>query len=362
MKLLGRKSAICFVFAAVASSALCGCRWQIGKTPVPFPTPTPTPTPTPITLAAQAAATSTENSPSAPQSMSARVASSVARYFAVATSEASSDASDFSRALSSGQDDATELAAALGQAREALARLRAAYRKAEPAIFFVDPESEDELRAQPDPFGSGSPSGDDGTMAGLDAVLGRLENLLDEPLDASAAGTLLVEAKSAAASIEKIQAGIDAMASAWTPESGGNFRSDFFLPSPEQAVARIFQGLLAVTGDLLPSALVADPADSPRGDLALRLAAVREIYAGTEDENGDAVSLHELVRQVSPVQAALTRASIVRATALATLLEIAPEGGAPESELLPALDDVTRQLTFSARALGIVITDDATQK
>ena len=362
MKLLGRKPAICFVFAAVASSALCGCRWQIGKTPVPFPTPTPTPTPTPITLAAQVAAISTENSPSSPPSISARVASSAARYFAAATSEARSGASDLRRALSSGQDDAAELSDTLGQAREALARLRAAYRKAEPAIFFVDPESEDELRAQPDPFGSGSPSGDDGTMADLDAVLGRLEILLDGPLDSSAAGTLLIEAKSAAASVEKIQAGLDAMVSAWTPESAGNFRSDFFLPSPEQAVARIFQGLLAVTGDLLPSALAADPAVVHRGDFALRLAAVREIYAGAEDENGTAVSLHELVRQVSPVQAALTRASLVRATALATLLEIAPEDGAPESELLPALDDVTRQLTFAASTLGIVITDDAPQK
>ena len=259
-----------------------------------------------------------------------------------------------SSSLSDSEGDVDSLAESVARAKTSLSLARQAYRKSEAAVFFVDPDSADELRAQPDPFGVASPTVDNKAIEQLEAALTKLEGLLDGSIDASNAGALLVEAKSVAVELANLEKGLREMAEAWQLQDAANFRSKYFLQSPEGAVARVFQGLLAMTGDLLPSGLVSDEENSS-SDTAARMNAVREIYLGTVDEAESDVSLHALVQQASPVQAALTRASIARAVALASVFELSPGNEPVADQLSPALQDVTRQLTAAAQSLGIVV-------
>jgi hypothetical protein len=332
---------------------LSGCRWQVGKLPFPTPTPSPTATPTPTPISISSAAASAAEAPAA-ASLAARVATATADYFTAATDEAADGAATVGSSLSDSDGDADALAGGVTRARTSLARTREAYRRSEAAVFFVDPDSAEELRAQPDPFGVASPTVENKAIEQLEAALTKLEDLLDGSIDASNAGTLLVEAKSVAAELESLENGLRSMADAWQTQDPGNFRRKYFLESPEGAVARIFQGLLAMTGDLLPADLLSEETNSAI-DTAARVAAVREIYLGTAEDAEAAVSLHALVQQTSPVQAALTRASIARAAALAAVLELSPENESVRSQLAPALQDLTRQLTSAAESLGIVV-------
>ena len=351
MRRLGINGRLVLILTMVA--LLSGCRWQVGKLPFPTPTPRPTATPTPTPISISSAAASAAEAPAA-ASFAARVATATADYFAAATDEAADGAAIVGSSLSDSDGDADALAGGVTKARTSLARTREAYRRSEAAVFFVDPDSAEELRAQPDPFGVASPTVENKAIEQLEAALTKLEDLLDGSIDASNAGTLLVEAKSVAAELENLEKGLREMADAWTPQNLANFRAKYFLESPEGAVARIFQGLLAMTGDLLPADLLSEETNSTI-DTAARVAAVREIYLGTAEDTEAAVSLHALVQQTSPVQAALTRASIARAAALASVLELSPENESVRSQLAPALQDLTRQLTSAAESLGIVV-------
>ena len=339
------------ILILAAAAVLSGCRWQVGKLPFPTPSPTATPTPTPISISSVAASSAEAREAS---SLAARVATAAADYFASSTEEAVDGASALSSSLSVADGDEDSLADGLSRARISLARTREAYRKSEAAVFLVDPDSAEELLAQPDPFGVASPTVENDAIEKLEVALAKLEDLLDGSLDSSKAGALLVEAKSVAAELEGLEKGLRAMAGAWQTQDPANFRAKHFLESPEGAVARIFQGLLAVAGDLLPADLVSEDTNSAI-DTAARVAAVREIYLGAAEDAEAVVSLHALVQQASPAQAALTRASIARAVALASVLELSPDNESVAVQLPPALQDVTRQLTAAAQSLGIVV-------
>ena len=335
------------VFACIC---LVGCRWEVGKLPFPTPTPRPTPTPTPTPVSLSAASVDEQ----AVVPLAARVARSVADYFTAATADASQGSGSVKTSLSVPNAGSGDFADRVSRAKDLLAVARQAYRKSEAAVFFVDPDSAEELRAQPDPFGVASPAVDNKAIEKLEAALTKLEDLLDGSIDSSNAGALLVEAKSVAAELANLEKGLREMADAWTPQDLANFRAKYFLESPESAVARIFQGLLAMTGDLLPAGLASDEENSS-SDTAARVNAVREIYLGAVDGAESDVSLHALVQQASPVQAALTRASIARAVALASVLELSPGNESVADQLSPALQDVTRQLTAAAQSLGIAV-------
>jgi hypothetical protein len=331
-----------------------GCRWQVGEVPLPTPTPSPTatPTPTPVTLAAAAA--DVTGAPSE-NSLNAQVATASADLFAATTSEASKNASNLRDALSTAQEGGESLADNLAQVKKSLKATRSAYLKSEAAVFFVDPDSTAELLSQPDPFGAGSPDGEASALDELQSALSGLEALLDGPLDSSRAADLLVKARSVSTALEKTETGLALMFEAWRPGETANFRAEYFLASSEGAVARIFQGLMAVTGDVLPVVLTAEEQDNA-ADIASRFAGVRDVYLGKEVSAGEIrPSLHALVERASPLQAALTRASLARAVALASVLEITPDNEAAKSQLSPALQDLTRQLELAANSLGIVI-------
>ena len=335
---------------------LVGCRWQVGRdgdpspTPSPSPTPTPTPTPTPFaSLSAlnDASPTPLETSPSA------RVAAASAEFFEDATTQAASGTTSVRRALARAVEVPSEAASQLREAKASLSDAAEAYRKAEASVFLVDPESAVELRAQPDPLRAGRPGACDKTLAELSASLAKMDELLSRPLNQTSAALLLSEAQSAGTKIVELETGLAGMAEAWADGDKANFRRQFFLPSAEGAVARVFQGALAMTGDVLPRLLAG--AETSAAEISERLAAVKELYAGRPEAAPDSPSLQLLVQESAPVQAALTRASIARAAALAGVLDIMPENQKLRADLASSLADVTRQLTLAAQSLGIVI-------
>lgn len=287
--------------------------------------------------------------------LSARVAQAGADYFENATSTAANETAVARRALSRATESSDEAKDRLSEAKKSLVSATEAYRKAESTVFFVDPESVEELRAQPDPLhvGSGSSGKSGDELAALGRSLEKTEKLLSGPADAAKAAALLEEAKIIAAKIDAVESGFRDLADAWKGDSGDNFRGKFFLSSSQGAVARMFQGLLAISGDLLPGKLDSEPADP--AEISSRLRAVREIYLGSPDDVTARATPHQLVQEASPVQAALTRASVARALALAEVLEISPDAVALRKQLATALDDLTRQLTFAAGSLGIEI-------
>jgi hypothetical protein len=330
---------------------LVGCRWEVGKGGDPTPTPSPTPSPTPLVDFGAAA-----DSVSSVEALSAaaQVANASADFFEVTTAQAAEESASAARSLSRALAAPSEASAQLPSTKKSLSKAADAYRRAEASVFLVDPESAAELHAQPDPLGAGAPGGRDESMAELHTALEKMESLLSRPINAETGGLLLAEAQSIAAKIDELEAGLRGMAEAWRDDAVGNFRGKFFLSSPEAAVARLFQGALAMTGDVLP-AMLADPEQSE--EIAARLSSVMSLYAGITDTEETAPSLQLLVEEVSPVQAALTRASLARAAALAGLLEINPNNQDLRTALEASLEDSTRQLILSAKSLGIVIID-----
>lgn len=331
---------------------LAACRVEIGKDPNRFPTPTPTPTPTPAAVAAS----SLSAEPMAVSSegpLSARVAAASAEFFEGATTAAAEETASVRRALSRAAEAPASAADQLREARQSLSSAADAYRKAEAAVFLVDPTSVEELRAQPDPLLAGSPGQRDETMEELISSLQKIDDLLSRPLGQTKAAALLAESDLVGAKIDKLEQGLRGMADAWKPDNAENFRAKFFLSSSDQAVARVFQGLLAMSGDLLPGRLAADQGDAT--EVFARVKAMQELYVGNTDGTEDRSSIYALVQQASPVQAALTRASIARSAALAGVLDLAPGDEPCREQLRSSFADVTRQLTFAAQSIGIQV-------
>lgn len=330
-----------------------GCRWQVGRSGNPTPTPTPSPTPSPTPVVSITAAESAADLSVDASAMS--VAAASADYFEAASVEAVEKTENAMIALAAAADSPSDALAELSTVKKSIYSARDAYLQAEASVFLVDPESVDELQSLPDPLGVGTPDERGLLMDELAAAIEKMEDLLSSgPLDANRAANLLVEARAVGEKIKELEQELRGLADAWGADGGGNFRNRFFLTSPDSAVARLFQGLLAMTGEVLPATV--DSADYGSGEISARLAAVRDIYLGSKD---GAAAVHQLVAGASPLQAALTRASIARAVALAGVLEVTPDDVSLRTQLSSALDEVTRQLIFAAGALGIVVVDTA---
>lgn len=342
--------ALCLSVAAVGLAA---CRVEIGKDPDPTPTPSPTPTPTPTTASFSTFGEAAPAALSADVSPSKRVAMASAEYFEDASTDAAEAVTSVRRALSRAEEVPAESAAQVREAKKSLSAAADAYRKAETSVFVVDPESTPELLAQPDPLRAGVPGGRDETLAQLSSSLEKMDDLLARPLNQKSAALLLVEADGVKDKIGQLETGLRALADAWKDGEAENFRQNYFLSSSEGAVARVFQGLLAMTGDVLPGMLAGT--DGYAGEILPRLTAVKDLYLGADGETAERPSLHSLVQQSSPVQAALTRASLARTVALAGVLEISPGNEPLRQNLASSLQDATRQLTFAAQSIGILI-------
>lgn len=346
--------------------SLTACRVEIGR-PGGSPSPSPSASPVVVSASAEASPSSTASSsaaasasPTASASPSAdsttiEVVTANADALGTATSEAASQAKRLSAAISRVVAAPETAATELPEAEASLAASRAAYLQAEASIFYADPESKSELSALPDPLGSGSSEGENNSFADLAARIDALAESAGGNLDASG----IAAAKAALADIssrsQELQTEMESLAQAWG-DTPGSFRERYFLASPGGAVARIFQGLLALSGDVLPGRSLAEGKTVSADDVTARVDALSDLYSG-----GDGLGLDDLVSASSPEQAAAVTSALARAKALSDALRTAPSNADTRAQLLNALDEVTRGLTASAGALGIQIVDTAAQ-
>jgi len=251
---------------------------------------------------------------------------------------------------------------ALSIARMSLSFARQAYHQVEPSVFYVNPDSAEELAALPDPLQAGTAATEAGRLGALAASLDELDRLAARPsrYNVQRMMSLWYRLDGESASLREALTGL---AGGWAESEKRSFRQRFFVPSPRPAVARIFQGVLAVTGDLLPNYWLQDGGgwsdrQPPLAEVSGRLRAVRNIYAGRARLHGSsgAPGLVDLVREQSPVQAESTLRTLE--AALSTAETLAHHPGDPlqaRAMLLQQAEQATRELILAAKALGIEI-------
>ncbi|MEX1045005.1 MAG: hypothetical protein WEC73_02650 [Chthoniobacterales bacterium] len=343
--------------AAVACLVVSGCRWEVGKVPLPSPSPTPSPSPSPANNDFAFAPAALETA-GAPVPLSQQVALANADMM---TATSATAAEEVSRFTASARQVAAAPVTAGDEFAAALSSLTAAaeaYRRAEASVFYVDPDSTDELRAQPDPLGIGSGGEPVDPFAEISARLTRLAKLTAGQMNEEIVSEVLRLLRELAEASDKLSADIDTLAAAWAKDEGESFRSKYFLASHELAVARIFQGLLALTGDVLPGFVRSD--DVAPVEITGRMQAVRDIYLGiAPGEPEGQPGLHDLVFASAPAQALATYGAVAQALALAEAVALAPGNGETRRQLDAALANATRQLEFAAAAVGIQIVEVA---
>ncbi|MBE2180231.1 MAG: hypothetical protein IAE97_07140, partial [Chthoniobacterales bacterium] len=306
--------------------------------------PTPTPTPT-ATLKASS-------------NQSARVARANAELIGEASAVAAESTGELVRSMERVIASPSSAEEVLPVVDVSLASARASYQQAECAVFYVDPDSAEELLALPDPLGSGSGG------SGADAF-GEIATRLEELRDIADAGLSDKNALKALSALQQLislsgqlETDLGTLAASWEDGDGSNFRGRHFLSSPERAVARIFQGMLAISGDVLPRRWLGGATIDPR-QVGGRVRALDVIYSGRADPDGGVSSpgIHDLVEAASPEQDAAVRTVLARAVALSDALALAPESTETRRQLLVALDDLTFQLTLAGKSLGIEIVE-----
>ena len=345
------------VAAAVLIGLAGGCRWEVSKVPLPRPSPTPTPSPSPSPSIQFAEAASSTLTSSAQAPLATRVAAANADLITSASATAAAEAASFERAArraaASPSGSATELSAAV----ESYSSAKRSYQRAEAAVFYVNPESTDELSAQPDPLGAGALVPVVDAFAEIDTQLEKLARLMADGIDEDSIGEVLGILPDLAGWSGRLRSDMEAIARAWDPGAPDSFRQRYFLAAPELAVARIFQGLLAQSGDVLPGRRlggVIKPAE-----VTGRTGALRDLYLGVTEESPAGEGLHDYVYAAAPAQAMATYGAIAQAAALAEALALAPRNEETRRQLLGALENVTRQLELSAAAVGIRIVETA---
>ena len=157
---------------------------------------------------------------------------------------------------------------------------------------------------------------------------------------------------------DQLETDLGMFAASWKTDDETNFRARYFLPSPERAVARIFQGMLAISGDVLPKRWLGGTMIDPH-EVGGRVRALEVIYAGRAGSDGGVSSpgIRDLVDAASPEQDAAVRAVLARTVALSDALALAPESAETRRQLLVALEDLTFQLTLAGKSLGIEIVE-----
>lgn len=340
------------VAAAVLVGLTGGCRWEVSKVPLPLPSPTPSPSPS-IEFSEAPSATTLRSTAAEP--LASRVAASNADLITSASAAAATEAASFERAAKRASVAPSSAAMELSAAMESYSSAKRSYQRAEAAVFYVNPDSTDELSAQPDPLGAGAVVPVTDAFAEIDAQLQKLARLTTDGIDEDSVGEVLGILPDLAGWSGRLRSDMEAIARAWDPESADSFRQRYFLAEPELAVARIFQGLLAQSGDVLPERRLnglINPAD-----VTGRTGALRDLYLGVTEDRPAGEGLHDYVYAAAPAQAMATYGAIAQAAALAEALALAPRNEETRRQLLGALENVTRQLELSASAVGIQIVE-----
>jgi hypothetical protein len=357
-------SAVRFLFPAALCLMLAACDYEIGKDESLLPIPTPTPTP--IILSTNSSAADSSFSPAnaraanAVQSLSTQVVARNAELISKATATSVKEIAGVLDALARIQKAPLTATAELKTAEESFTAAKVAYQQAEAAVFYVDPDSAEELIAQPDPLGVAT-AGSEDLFARWESLVASLGIREGEPITADKLSSLVVPFDELKKTSEELAAALESFAAAWRAGESKNFRSAFFASSPELAVARIFQGLLALTGDVMPARLAA--ADFGPEDFHQRIAAAANIYfgisSGVDGAADGSVGVHDLVYRDAPAQALVTAAVLQRAKVLAASLRLNPADTELTRQAGLTLADLTTQLITSARSLGIVVIDHA---
>jgi hypothetical protein len=243
----------------------------------------------------------------------------------------------------------------LSAAIASLAQAKRSYQQIEAVVFYVDPASAGELAAQPDPLGAGAEESTVDAFAEVHRRVEKLAGLTAGELDAETLRQVLTTLPELAEWSGRLRADMQSIAEAWTPGAAASFRERYFLASPDAAVARIFQGLLAQSGDVLPRRwLQSEPASD---EVTGRTGALRDLYLGISESHPGGKGLHDLVFAAAPAQAMATYGAIAQAAAMADALASMPANEETRRQLLVALENVTRQLELSAAAVGIRVID-----
>jgi len=345
------KAATSLTAAVLFAASIAGCRWEVSDVPLPQPSPTPTPSPTPVVQFTEAAAAPTPTR----VTLTEQVASANADLITAASAQAAEQSVRFESAARKAATAPASAAGDLSRAIDSLAKAKRSYQKTEAAVFYVDPDSVEELSAQPDPLGAGVEDYTADAFAEVERRLNKLARLTAGEINEEKLQEILTTLPELAGWSGRLRADMQALAEAWAPGSAANFRERYFLSSPEAAVARIFQGLLAQSGDVLPRRWLrgAVAADEVTG----RTDALRDLYLGISEENPGGKGLHDLVFAAAPAQAMATYGAIAQAAALADALALAPTNEETRRQLLVSLENVTRQLELSAAAVGIQVVD-----
>jgi len=346
-------AAVPVVAVAVFSFLVAGCDWEVSKLPLPRPSPTPTPSPTPVNGSAAEVLSAAPAAAAAP--LSAQVARANADLLTAASTTAAREAANFESVAKRAAVAPVSASADLATAMDSLSAAKRSYQRTEAAVFYVDPESTDELVAQPDPLSAGSAGPAMDAFAEINKRLHRLADLTAEEIDNESLQQILETLPEVAGWSGRLRADMEAMAKAWDPGAPESFREKYFLASSDLAVARIFQGLLAQSGDVLPERWL--QGEIAPTEVTGRTDALRELYLGITEQRPEGTGLHDLVFAAAPAQAMVTYAAIVQASALADALAIDPANAETRRQLLAALGNVTRQLELSAQAVGIQIVE-----
>jgi len=353
-----------FLVPAASCLLLAACDYEIGKEDPFLPTPTPTPTPIPLSsnlstldsLVSPSVSTSSDTV----QSLRTQIVAQNAELLGGATEASVEETANVLGALARIQSAPLTVADELKIAEASLAAAKEAYQQAEAAVFYVDPDSAQELIAQPDPLGVATAGGQD-LFARWERLVASLDIREDEPLTADKLSSLVVPFAELKKTSEELAAALEGFAAAWRTGESKNFRSAYFSSSPDLAVARIFQGLLALTGDVMPARLAAT--DFTAEEFQHRVNAVANIYFGVSS-GGEAVAdgsvgVHDLVFRASPAQALAAAAALQRAKVLAASIQLSPTDPELTRQAGLTLSDLTTQLIASARSLGIMVIDAA---
>ncbi|MEO6053617.1 MAG: hypothetical protein ABIP97_06360, partial [Chthoniobacterales bacterium] len=236
----------------------------------------------------------------------------------------------------------------LGAAKSALRATHAALLQAEASIFYVDAGSSAEILSLQDPANL---YGSNGKITTFD----ELNNLLDGYLAqrSSPENAQLIE-KSMAIQAKMLAAGMGKFTQAWETEDKANFRNQFFIHNPTDAIVRTFQGLVIFTGIVLPRNIQGLDLEGLSTDRSLSAEEILGALSGIQDicmggktsENADsdpAGGLNALIEIQDPIIAKSIDDAIAHAMQIARQLAIEDDVKIRRS-LLGALSDLTKQL------------------
>ena len=330
-----------------------GCRKDSSNgTPTPTPSPSPSPTATPSPTPSSAASSAASSTPSAAAaSRSAKAVSApsaeVIRGNAELIHAAALDALDEVVRLEGLIAWITPAVDTdLSEEGVALATAYHAFLQAESAVYYPDPDDEDEWAR---PFGSLYSAILLPETPGFAPVKQSLAVYPSLPRasygNPGPRGQALEALK---AETIALRTSLQDFASAWEPDSPDNFRNRTFLADSPAAIKKIFQGLLAVTDQLI---LERSASSSDRDRLIGRLEGIKVIYDGQYSTLQYTTvwtpGLKVLVQRSKPSAAADLSDTIDRL--LESWRNSAP---LPDEDRSPSLEDLRKQIIEAAERLG----------